>query len=70
MKTYQSLYGITINILYNMGENVVAIIHIYGDRAIFLLFCYRQDTEYESQVMEIGIACPLFSHKKISKAVW
>ena len=25
--------------------NVVLIIHIYGARAIFLLFCDRQDTE-------------------------
>ena len=28
-------------------KNVVTILHIYGARAVFLLFCYPQDTEYE-----------------------
>ena len=29
-------------------QNIVVIIHIYGARAISLLFCDHQDTEYES----------------------
>ena len=29
-------------------KNIVAIIRIYGARAIFLLFCYHQDTESKS----------------------
>ena len=28
-------------------QNILAIIHIYGARDIFLLFCDNQDTEYE-----------------------
>ena len=34
IKIYQRLYGITIPILYNMGENIVILLQIYGDRAI------------------------------------
>ena len=30
------------------GQNIVAIIHIYGARVIFQLFCDHQETEYES----------------------
>ena len=47
-KKYQSLYGTIIPILYKVDEKFVANIHIYGDRAIFLLFCNHQDTESES----------------------
>ena len=36
-----------ISIVYNMGENIVVIIHIYGAIAIFLLFCVHQDAELE-----------------------
>ena len=39
-------------------------IHIYGDGSIFLLFCYHQDTEFESQEMEIGVAEPIFQPEK------
>ena len=31
-----------------LEQNIVVIIHIYGDRAIFVLFCDQQDTESES----------------------
>ena len=31
------------------GKRIVAIIHVYGDRAIFLLFCDHQDTKSKSQ---------------------
>ena len=41
---YQSLYGTMISILYKMGEDIVVIIHIYCDRAIFLLFYDDKDT--------------------------
>ena len=30
-----------------IGKNVVAVLHIYGDRTIFLLFFDHQDTESE-----------------------
>ena len=35
---------------HSMGreENIAAILHIYGDSAIFLLFFYHQDTETKS----------------------
>ena len=46
-------------------KNIVVILHIYGAIAIFLLFCDRQDAEYESQEMEIGIAGPIFTSKNI-----
>ena len=41
----------------------MAIIHIYGARAISLLFYNNQDTEPESQVMEIGVDGSIFKHK-------
>ena len=28
-------------------ENIVVVLHIYEARAIFVLFCDHQDTEYE-----------------------
>ena len=46
-KKHQRLYETSISILYKMGEIVVAILHIYGVRAISLLFCNHQDTESE-----------------------
>ena len=45
IKRYRKLYGRTLYILYNMGEKIVVIIHIYGTIAISLLFCVHQDTE-------------------------
>ena len=33
---------IRIYILYDMGENNVLVIHIYGALSIFLLFCYSK----------------------------
>ena len=44
---YQRLYGTTICIPQNMGGNIVASLHIYGARVIFLLFYDHQDTESE-----------------------
>ena len=43
-KIYQRLYGITIPILYKMGENIVLICRIYGAIAIFIVFYDDQDT--------------------------
>ena len=34
-KKYKIRYGKTIYIIYNTEENIVAILHIYGDRSIF-----------------------------------
>ena len=48
-----------ISILYNIGENIVAIFRIYGSRAIFLLFYNHQDTESESQEMETSVVEPI-----------
>ena len=45
-----------------MGENIAAIIRIYGARAIFLLFYDHQDTESESREIEISVAGPIFTH--------
>ena len=50
-------------ILYNTGKNIVAILHIYGASAIFLLFYDNQDTGSESQEIGIGVAGPIFTHK-------
>ena len=36
-----------MTILYNMGENIFVILHIYGGRAIYQCFCDHQDTEAE-----------------------
>ena len=37
--------------LYNTGENIVVILHIYGARAIFKPFCVHQDTKSEQYVI-------------------
>ena len=63
-KKYQRLYGIMISILYQIGKNVVVIIHIYGDFSIILIFCYHQDTESESCDIELGVAGPILKQKK------
>ena len=43
---YQRLYVTRIQILYDTGEKLV-ICHIYGTRAIFVLFCVHQLTEHD-----------------------
>ena len=48
----------------------MSILHIYGDIANFLIFCDHQDTESESNKIEINIYQPIFTHKKISKVSW
>ena len=45
-KIYLKIYDRTISRLYNMGENIVVVLNIYGAR-VFKLFCDHQDTEYE-----------------------
>ena len=50
-----------------MIENIVAIIHIYGARAIFLLFCDHEDTESEPSEMAIDVAGPILTQKKIQR---
>ena len=46
-RRYQCLYGKIICISHMTGKNIVAIIPIYKDRSIFILFCDHQDTGYE-----------------------
>ena len=55
-----------ISILRQWEKNTNTIIHIFGARAIFLLFYDNQDTESESRGIEIGVSGPIFTHK-ISK---
>ena len=50
-------------------QNMVASNHIYGARAIFLLFCDNQDTEYEPQEIEIGVTGPISTHKNIKGTI-
>ena len=50
-----------------MSEKSVAILHIYGARTIFLLFCYHQDTKSESRDIEICVAGPIFPQGKNTK---
>ena len=47
----QILYGTMISILHEMGENIVVILHIYGNKIISLLFCNHQYNESESREM-------------------
>ena len=45
---YQIIYRITISIYYIRRQKyIVVVIHIYGSRVIFQLFCDHQDTESE-----------------------
>ena len=60
---YQRLYVTTISIHHKIGEIVFVILHIYGARVIFLLFCNHKENESESQEMEIGVAGPIFTYK-------
>ena len=43
-------------------KNFLVVIHIYGARSILLIFCNHQDTEYESQAMEIGVVGPICTY--------
>ena len=52
-----------------MGENVMVLLPIYGARDIFLLFYNHSDTESEWQEMRIGVAGPIFAHKKINRSM-
>ena len=45
-------------------EKIVVILHINGARAILLLLCDHQDTEYEECVMDSGVAGPILTNKK------
>ena len=44
-------------------KKIVAIIHIYGTLAIFLLFCNLQYTGSESWEIEIGVSGPILTQK-------
>ena len=49
-------------------EKNVVIIHIYGARAISVLFCYHQDSACDIYETYISISKPIFNHKEIPKA--
>ena len=53
-----------------MGENIVENIHTYGGTAIFLLFCDHQDTESESNEIDMSIPQDIFTRKNISNSLW
>ena len=59
----QILYGTMSYILYKIVKIIVAILHIYGARAIFLLFWYHREIESESQEMKICVAGLIFVQK-------
>ena len=59
-------YGTRVSIPYKIGFKYCG---IYGARASFILFCDHQDTESESQEIEIGVAGPIFTQKKIKRTI-
>ena len=59
-----------ISILYKMGENVVLIPHIYGDRAISLLFYDDKYTLSTDSEIEMSTSQLTFTHKNIPKILW
>ena len=48
----------------------MVILHIYGDRPIFLLFYDDQDTETEEWEMQMSTSQLIFTHKNTPKAPW
>ena len=44
---------------------IMIILHIYGPKANFLLFCDHQDTESESREIEIVVLGLIFPQKNI-----
>ena len=63
-KRSKALWG---NGIYNLqdGRNILVIVNIYEAIAISLLLYYHQDTEVESQGMEIGVSGQTLTHKNI-----
>ena len=59
-----------ISILYKKRENTVVILHIYGDRDIFLLFYGKRDTLSTYCEMEISTSQLIFTHKNIPNNLW
>ena len=51
-------------------QNILANIHIYVARTIFLIFCDHQDTESEISEIEMNIYQTILTHKNISRALW
>ena len=46
------------------GNNIMVVLPVCGDLAIFLLFFNHQDTESESWEIEIGVSGPILTQKK------
>ena len=44
-------------------KKILEILHIYGTRAVSLLFCDNVDTEYEPRGTYIGVPGPIFIQK-------
>ena len=44
-------------------QNIVVFFHIYGARAIFLIFCDHQDNDSKSCEIKIGVAGPILTPK-------
>ena len=44
---------------------IMTILHIYGAKTNFLLFCDHQDTESESQEIEVVVLGLIFTQKNI-----
>ena len=65
----EQIYGTTLSTIHNMGENIIVILHIYGDRAIYLFFYNHQDTESESWVNRIFVSGPIITQKNIKGAI-
>ena len=51
------------------GKQIVANIHIYGARAIFLPIYDNHDTESELREIKIGGSVPIFAHKNINDSM-
>ena len=60
------LFGKIIFMIYQLGREIVVILYIYRSRDILIQFFDNQETESESQEMEIGVAGPIFTHKNKS----
>ena len=48
---------------FTIREKNVAVLHIYGGKAISLLFCVHQDTESELLEMDIIVAAPILTQE-------
>ena len=50
-------------------QNIVVVLNIYRDKAMYLPFRDHQDTGYESSGIYMSISQPIFTHEKISNYI-